>query len=136
MGKARKGHNTLGDLTPGELRQLRYLLGKAGLGFKGLPPPRRRGAKVYDRDADMLPALELFLRLAQRERGMSRTAALRWWAESCRTGGGNQLFGASADAVARRLAKKLKAIGAAERELEWCRLPAWPGIDLSKVTLG
>jgi hypothetical protein len=70
-------------------------------------------------DQRMLPMLELFLRTAQRERGMRRAEALRWWIKSCVTKDGQQLFGKNADAVFGRLRRKLQPYARQRIEDVW-----------------
>jgi hypothetical protein len=120
--------------TPGEWRQLRYLA-KELLGMYLSSPVRRRGRPACDDDNNMLPMLEVFLRVAQRDRGMTRDAALRWFVKSCETKEGKQLLGASTDAAIRRLRKKLKDGGFAKRKPTWLK-KLRPGLTLSKLRLG
>jgi hypothetical protein len=68
------------ELTAAEAKQLRRLIRKVGLEhlLPLLPPPRKRGRRPYAADTHQLAGLELFLRAALRERGMTRNAALHW----------------------------------------------------------
>jgi hypothetical protein len=105
--------------TPADLLKLRRLLGKAdgwaelrrwGKLAKKLPKGKRKANPL---DEMLLLSLEWICRTAAKERGMSRTAALRWYVESDK----NAVLGVSHNAAVHRLYQKLQDRNFTDEEL-------------------
>jgi hypothetical protein len=111
-----------------DMRQLRHLVGKYYPHLLAQLEPPKGSQK-----ADPLPGLELFVRIARRERRMSRTAALRWLANAVM----QARIANSADALVARWRRKLHGGGFTTRSdkrlVQDMGLP--PEIDPSKFTL-
>jgi hypothetical protein len=82
------------------------------------PGPRRggrkKGAVSHEYDKYLLPGLEHFCRVAKREKGLSRTAAIRWFVDSIDgpgmlADGRSRLLGKSERAAVARLFEKMTA---------------------------
>jgi hypothetical protein len=118
------------SLTAAEARQLRYLLKKAGLEVPPDLSPRKRGKRELA-DDPMLAGLELFLRIAKRDLGMSRKAALHRFFDGIYKRG---KFGASANAVVARIDRKLREHGFNKRDIKTLVVP--PGVDPTMIRIG
>jgi len=106
-------------LSSTEQRQLRYLLKKAGrldLIKQLLQPPRHGGMPARELDDQMLVSVELFVRVAMRDHGKSRTEALQWFAEAFAQAGAKLAI--SPAAYVARLRRKLKARGLDRQPIE------------------
>ena len=136
-------------LTFAEAKQFRRLIKKAGLEhwLPLLPPdllPRKRGRRERDSDNAMLAGLEIFVRTAMREHGMSRNAALHWAFDSTyrrlkKLGADSAfvaLFGPNANAVVARLSRKLRKGGFHKRDIKTLVPREWleAGVDPEKFT--
>jgi hypothetical protein len=120
-------------LTAAQARQFRSLIkqdGRLGHLLPLLPPdlqPRKRGRSELD-DTPMLENLELFVRAAKREWGMSREAALHWMFDYSYQEGGSVMvprYGSNADAVVARLKRKLREGGFDKRDIKTLAPPEW-----------
>jgi hypothetical protein len=122
-------------------KQARYWLKVLGVDLKRhglghLLSPRKPGKPEHD-DAPLLASLELFLRSLERERGISRNAALHtlvdgiWHLDKA---GGPLALGYSADAVVARLRRKLRDGGFDKRDIRKLVPRKWleRGIDPEK----
>jgi hypothetical protein len=138
------------ELTVAEAKQFRRLIRKTGRGH-WLPLlwpdllPHKRGRREYAADTDaMLASLEMFVRTAMRERGMSRNAALHWafdyaYKKLEKLGSDSALaahFGPNADAVVARLSRKLRDGGFHKRDIKTLVPQEWleAGIDPERFT--
>src|SRR5262249_792082 len=123
-------------LTTAEARQLRHLAKKAGIPSQllepWLSPPSKPGRRAQD---DQLDGLELFVRVAMRERNMSRHRALHWLYDNIFERLGNldpngrsaivARFGRDADAAVGRVRRKLRQGGYEKRSMESLVPPEW-----------
>jgi hypothetical protein len=111
-----------------DMRQLRHLVRKYYPHLLAQLQPARSGQRP-----DPLPGIELFVRIARREQGMSRTAALKWLAGSMMPA----KVANSTNALVARWRRKLIAGGFTNRSDKMLArdmgLP--PAIDPSKFTL-
>jgi hypothetical protein len=131
-------------LTVAEAKQFRRLIRKTGRGHL-LPVfwpdllPRKRGRRERASDAPaMLVGIELFVRTAMRERGMSRNAALHLAFDSIykRYSDFAARFGPNANALVARLSRKLRKGGFHKRDIKTLVPREWleAGIDPEKFT--
>jgi hypothetical protein len=117
------------DPTKAERKAIRSLLSAAGSEAEFMrwvdvaKVPHAPGAPKKEFDSWVLPGLELFVAIAMKERHMSRSAVLKWWAQFAKGAEPDT----SAEAIWRRLDRKLKAGG-------FEKFIAPPGIDITKLT--
>jgi hypothetical protein len=122
------------SLTPDEWRRLVHLLNKLDrpdiIEQLERPPSQKGGNPEMTIDDLLLPYIELFVRIARRDRGMKRTPALRWIADIFFFPG---ITATSREALVARLRKKLKERGFEERDIETL---VRPGIHSTMLSLG
>jgi hypothetical protein len=134
-------------LTVAEAKQFRRLIRKTGRGHL-LPVfwpdllPRKRGRRERTSDTDaMLAGIEMSVRIAMRERGMSRNAALHlafdYACGKLKKLGAESHFGPNAKAIVARLSRKLRKGGFDKRDIKTLVPREWleAGIDPEKFTL-
>jgi hypothetical protein len=135
-------------LTVAAAKQFRRLIRKTGRGHL-LPVfwpdrvPRKRGRRERDTPA-MLDGIELLVRTAMRERGMSRNAALHWMFDSFyktykKFGSDSHFatrFGPNVNAIVARLSRKLRKGGFHKRDIKTLVPREWleAGVDPEKFT--
>jgi hypothetical protein len=133
-------------LTVAEAKQFRRLIRKTGRGHL-LPVfwpdllPRKRGRRERAIDTPaMLDGIELLVRTAMRERGMSRNMALHWAFDSTckklKKLGVDSVFGPNANAIVARLSRKLRKGGFHKRDIKTLVPREWleAGIDPERFT--
>jgi hypothetical protein len=128
------------DLTVADEKQLRRLLRKGGwpnlIEELGIEPNNKPGRGPID-DERKLARIEIFLRVALKDRGMKRFQALHWIISYTRERLPEAFPGSTDDAVVRRFYRKLKEGGYDTKDMkkliprEWVRA----GIDPTKFTL-
>jgi hypothetical protein len=114
-------------------------------GLEHLLSPHKRGRRERAHDTPaMLDGIELLVRTAMRERGISRNAALHWWFEGIykklKKLGADSIFvanfGPNANAVIARLSRKLRKGGFHKRDIKTLVPREWleAGVDPEKFT--
>jgi hypothetical protein len=127
-------------LTVTDEKQLRRLLRKGGWPDKikelGIEPYYKPGREPID-DERKLAEIEIFLRVAMKERGMKRFQALHWIIAYTREMLPEVYPGYTDEAVVHRLYRKLKAGGYDTKDLKKLIPHKWvkAGIDPAKFTL-
>jgi hypothetical protein len=111
-------------------------------GLEDLLSPHKRGRRERASDTDaMLAGIEMSVRIAMRERGMSRNKALHlafdYACGKLKKLGAESHFGPNADAIVARLSRKLREGGFDKRDIKTLVPREWleAGIDPEKFTL-